>query len=310
MPEPLFMSAAAATAMHDAYTRAVSRALGVPGRHEFNVLTSGVQRIEQAINAQNSAHFTAAKMALARNNIPLALDKMESGLAADPINAKGWLLYADLLMSQNHRDLAKQVIAQCAEWFGPHCPALPQEVRDIYLSQDKVQGNLKAIVQPPDSSWEMRWCGLSKRGAAFAYDRLNWFTWQSNKVNIIFAPALKYDGIDTSVLKKDPAIVFPKPLTIFSKDPYSAYNLGRIFTDRFMVIGNIAIDTLEDFRHISVSDEKIKENFGTERYGCDEWSSRYGSVYDPVGPQERVLNVRGVRMRLDTTLDHGMTFEI
>ncbi|MGB4106411.1 MAG: hypothetical protein WBK55_01290 [Alphaproteobacteria bacterium] len=322
--ESLFMSAATYIIVGDAYERAMSKHLGEPGRHEFNVLSNGVARIEQAINAQNSAHFTAAKMALARNEIPLALDKLESGLAVDPINAKGWLLYADLLMSQNHRDLAAQVVAQCAEWFGPHCPALPEEVRNIYLSQDKVQGNIKATVHNPENkNWWLYCFGLSKRGAAFVFERDKFFG-EGRKVRIVFAPALKYEGIDTRHLKNDSKIVFPKPVTIFSDDYWptdvswhprvplekrgdfshgnyafvAAGPVIRTFTDRFAVTGrNVVIDLMEDFRQIHLPASRIEENFGSERYGCGEniWED------DPI-------LIRGVPMQRDYTEDDGCRF--
>lgn len=283
------MSSAYVAAIGDAYTRAVSKILGTPGRSEFNALTNGISRIEQAINAQNSAHFAAAKMALARNDISLTLERLENGLAVDPINAKAWMLYADLLMAQNQRDLAQKVVAQCVEWFGPHCPAIPEDVKKIYLSQDKVQGNIKATVHPPDnkffSCWEADWYGLSKRGLAVAYEK------RAVHMKIIFVPALKYQGLDTSILKSNPRTVFPQPVTIFSDDNWRFYEGAEddepddpfdpfyTVTDRYLVTtNNVVIDLAGDFNQTRLSDARVEENFGSEMYGC----TKRLSTNDPI----------------------------
>jgi hypothetical protein len=54
------------------------------------------------------------------------------------MNAEGWGVYCRLLAIQGNDEAAFTFFVQMAEWFGPLCPALPQEMRDALKQNNDV----------------------------------------------------------------------------------------------------------------------------------------------------------------------------
>ncbi len=171
--------------LNDAYSRLVTAGMQRPD-YRTSTINSGIQTIQQAINSQNQAHFRAAEMALGEGKFDKAIDHLRLGLANDEMNVHGWGLYAKLLSHEGNHEQAFRTYLTMINWFGPDCPALPQEIRDtLSANNDVVVPSASPITKKMErlysTSIRLTQHGAFGIGAGVGHSVLRFYPWHDKK---------------------------------------------------------------------------------------------------------------------------------
>lgn len=271
MPEPTLISSLAKIAIVDAYSRVLSK-LTETVDAERETIQNSIVGIEQAINAQNQAHFRMAEMALRRGDVGRTLECLEAGLSVDKTNASAWSVYANLLSLNGRQDIAVDIYVKIFDWLGPNSSVVPVDICSAFEASDLVEvpsaTPITKTIRISGEEWECREIGASSRGIAASF--ISWsgsfFTGYKRPVRIYFQPWHPESSISSERL-------------IFSASDWPGQNnpnqILTHMTNRFAVVGgNSAIDLVEGYTCIRSTAENIASSFGKGGYGVvRSWDS-------------------------------------
>lgn len=101
-------------------------------------LEESTQRIQDAITAQNQAHFEAARRALRDGDFDDAIRSLRQGLPLDPFNSQAQGIYATLLAIRGNHKAALEEFTDMHDKFGPACPGIPEILRDVFNANSNI----------------------------------------------------------------------------------------------------------------------------------------------------------------------------
>ena len=135
MPDPV--TAGGIVVLSDLWTRGLNAILDESSK-KLDDLKASAARIEQAINGQNQAQLSAARLALLDGDLEQASNGLRLSVSLDPLNAATWGLYAECMLRRGNIARAQSIYEEALETFGGNTPHVPLSIRQAYLQNGTI----------------------------------------------------------------------------------------------------------------------------------------------------------------------------